>query len=161
MMSLCPSSKGISPLIASIVLIAFVIAVASIVGPWFTKFVGESTNQATERGEDDIRCSSAGLYLSEVTKNETTGGNVTLAAEVQNTGDVKLSDFWIELTHDSSSITSRRLNDYEEDLLQGSRRIYSVEVNTTNQGIDSLRIFSADCPTEASDEIKAIQFNNI
>jgi len=155
-MSSYPHVKGISPMLASIILIAFVISVASIIGPWLVDFIGESTEDATERGEKDIECTYAGLHVRGVTEEQ--NENTTLSAEVENVGDIDLSDFWVELTYEDASIESMRPEGYEEELVKGSRRVFSVDIDTTGD-VEKLRVFSADCPTEASDEIKGIHFD--
>lgn len=59
--------KGISPLIAAVILIAFVIAIAAIAGPFLTDFFGERTEEVGEAGEDAIDCAVASFDLEDRT----------------------------------------------------------------------------------------------
>ena len=59
--------KGISPLIASVILIAFVIAVAGIASTFFTGFTKEQKAAAESKGTTVVDCSDAVLNLDEDT----------------------------------------------------------------------------------------------
>jgi len=155
------SNKGISPLIAAIILIAFVIAVGNVVGPWFMDFIEERTDQVTEKGREDVKCGYAGLHLNKVTRNQTSD-NVTLTSEVENTENVELTNFRIELTHEDGTISNIEPENSNQTLKAGSRRTFSVEVNTTSEGnVKNLRIYSSDCPNNAEGEMESVYFEEI
>ncbi|MFP4116421.1 MAG: archaellin/type IV pilin N-terminal domain-containing protein [Candidatus Aenigmatarchaeota archaeon] len=49
-------SKGISPLIAAVLLIAFTMTIAAILATWAQSFGEERLGEATERGEEAVEC---------------------------------------------------------------------------------------------------------
>ncbi len=55
--------KGLSPLIASVLLVAFTMAVAAIIVVWITGFTQQQTTVVGQRGENQIKCSSSILTV--------------------------------------------------------------------------------------------------
>ncbi len=81
--------KAISPLIAAVILVAFVIAVASIASTFFTGFTKEQKAAAETKGTTVIDCSNAVINLDKDTVDiNTTEKSFSLV--VSNTGDVNL-----------------------------------------------------------------------
>ncbi len=56
--------KGLSPLIASVLLVAFTMAVAAIVVVWITGFTQQQTNVVGQRGENQAKCAYSTLSIS-------------------------------------------------------------------------------------------------
>jgi flagellin-like protein len=69
--------KGISPLVATILLIAFTIAVGGIVSVWITGFTRTQTVQVSSVAEDQLRCFSSAISVR-VTPNITGNTTVTI-----------------------------------------------------------------------------------
>ncbi len=92
--------KGISPLIAAVVLIAFVIAVAGIASTFFTGFTKEQKSGVESKAEDIIECSVATLELDKdiVVINKTRGDFVFAVA---NTGKEDLTGLKIIIYNES------------------------------------------------------------
>jgi len=150
--------KGVSPIIAAIVLMAIVVSVASIVGPWFIEFVGERTERTGEIGEREIGCMYADLYIRNVHVEENEH-EVNLTMEIENTGDGELSDFWTEVTHEDATISHMRPENYDQVLREGSRRTFVAGFNATEKGNASkITFYSEYCPGEARDELEEIYF---
>jgi len=83
--------KGITPLLATVILIALTLAVAALLGSWFTSV----TRMQTEIIEEDIRaqvnCSAA---LLEITDVICTGSNDNIKVTITNLGnDIALYNF--------------------------------------------------------------------
>ena len=57
-------TKGISPLIATILLIAFTVAVGGIVSLWITGFTQTQTSQVSAGSTDQVQCGSSVLTVS-------------------------------------------------------------------------------------------------
>jgi flagellin-like protein len=77
--------KGISPLIASVMLIAFVMAIGILVMGWMSTLTRTTTATVTNSTDTAIGCSSASINIDEV--YVTTGStNGTVRAIVKNTG---------------------------------------------------------------------------
>lgn len=59
--------KGISPIIATILLIAFAVSVAALVSVWLTGFTGDTTEMTSERGNKITECTGTSLDVESVT----------------------------------------------------------------------------------------------
>jgi flagellin-like protein len=90
--------KGISPLIAVIMLIAFTMIVAGILAGWATQFVTQSRSELQF-------CARAQLLVQRAYYDEQSS-NLTLA--LFNTGDVPLKGFVVRLTYENESIVSNK-----------------------------------------------------
>ena len=75
--------KGISPLIAAVLLIAFTVSIATIVIGWFTTFVRTTTSNVTESTSETMGCSVASISIEHVYCNSTAE---TCKIIVKNTG---------------------------------------------------------------------------
>ncbi len=85
-------NKGISPLIATVILIAFVIAVAGILSTFFTGFTKQQTSGVESKATTIIDCSVATMDLDDVAVSINSGtspGNFSVV--VTNTGQEELS----------------------------------------------------------------------
>ena len=113
--------KGISPLIAAVLLIAFTVAVGGIISLWLTSFSKTTTSAVQTSTEKQVKCASTVLEITSVSTSDnrivvTNLGpqNVTLTSIVLSDGTV--SNFQIS-----------------EQLTAGS----SYSINTTNSSIIS------------------------
>jgi len=73
--------KGVSPLVAAVLLIAFTVAVSMIVMGWFSTFVRGTTANISGTTEEAIGCNVASISIEHVYISGTTGTIV-----VKNTG---------------------------------------------------------------------------
>jgi flagellin-like protein len=79
-------SKGLSPIIAVVILIGIAVMAGGILSSWVTSFVSDSARQDT--------CAITTMYtLSEATYNASSG---IVKVKVKNTGSVSLRNFSIE-----------------------------------------------------------------
>src|SRR3989338_6986080 len=58
--------KGVSPLIAAVLLIAFTVAIATLVMGWFSTLTRTTTTTVTNKTTESIACSSAQLSIDDV-----------------------------------------------------------------------------------------------
>lgn len=65
-------SKGISPLLATVILIALTLSVAALLGSWFTSVTRMQTGIIEEEAKTQINCSAANLEIVDVTCSNTT-----------------------------------------------------------------------------------------
>ena len=80
--------KGISPLIAAVLLIAFAVAAATLVMGWFGNVSDWVTKTTSNKTSDSIYCSNAAIAIEEV--YVTPGQNGSAVALVKNTGFTSL-----------------------------------------------------------------------
>lgn len=95
--------KGISPLISSVLLIAIVILMAAVIGPWAMKIASDASTSASTDVNMDLICrqtaysfdSDYGNSGVDWLFNQTNG---TISARIINTGSQNLYNFSFELT---------------------------------------------------------------
>jgi len=109
-MRLFKSRKAVSPLIATVLLIAFAVALGAVVMNWGRGYVEDTANIARERSDTEVKCASeVGVSIVEIDSvpqvcyNETggTGGNATMNIIVENRkskGVVKLEARFIGMS---------------------------------------------------------------
>lgn len=92
--------KGISPLIASVLLIAFTVAVAGIISGWLQGFTRSTTSTVTSQSNTELVCSYAGISLSSLKHSST---DLTLSGRIENTGQVGLGSIILQIFFTSGS----------------------------------------------------------
>jgi len=75
--------KGISPLIASILLIAFTLAVAVIIGSWLTSISSQQSSSVGASANQTVTCSKGVIAIVSIPNNNT--------VIIQNQGQIDLS----------------------------------------------------------------------
>jgi flagellin-like protein len=77
--------KGISPLIAAVLLIAFTVAIATLIMGWMSAYTRTTTSNVTSQSETAVECGSAAIKINHV---YITGsfGSATGTVVVENTG---------------------------------------------------------------------------
>ena len=92
------SKKGISPLIATVLLIGFTVALAAVVITWGSGFVSRVTTGTEEKSTKTITCiSDVGFEIKRVICNEE--GNSIISLE--NKGSVKINKFKLRFFADT------------------------------------------------------------
>ncbi|MBI2579537.1 MAG: hypothetical protein HYW27_01410 [Candidatus Aenigmarchaeota archaeon] len=76
--------KGISPLVASVLLLAIVVSLSVIIGGWVNTLSKDTTNTVSNRTTEAISCSSADLTVESLYISNGTSG--TARAQVRNQG---------------------------------------------------------------------------
>jgi flagellin-like protein len=140
--------KGISPVIASVLLIAFTIAVATLYSGWITSFTKTTTEEVQEKSEKRVTCSYGGIAIDDVKYNKTTGN---LTAIIENTDIIDLGNIDIEIFY--ANATKQKL-DLNMTLEPGERNVLNVKVidmNTTTY--DKIRVIT-NC-SNVNDEISS------
>lgn len=97
--------KGISPLIATVLLIAFTIAVAGIISIWLTSFTKTSSQLVEEEATTQLVCSYGGISLSDLRYS-----NNRLSGNVENTRTIVLGDITIQILYTNATSQKEPLN---------------------------------------------------
>lgn len=84
--------KGLSPLIATVFLIAFTVGVAGILSGWLTSFTKTTTSTVREQGELEIICNSGGITVSTLKYC-----SPRLSGAITNTGTISLGNITIQI----------------------------------------------------------------
>jgi archaellum component FlaF (FlaF/FlaG flagellin family) len=81
--------KGVSPLVASVLLISFTMAIAAILATWATQYMTQQTSTLTAKGQE-ANCVYARMDLDTYTYDKTNGQLVMI---VNNRGRMALQNF--------------------------------------------------------------------
>lgn len=90
--------KGISPLIATVLLIAFTVSVAAILGVWIPSFTKEHTESVGEHAGREITCAYGGISVSHLQFC-----NNRLAGIIRNTNLIDLGNITIQITFQNAT----------------------------------------------------------
>ena len=79
--------KGVSPLIAAVLLVAFTVAIATLIMGWFSTFTRTTTSTVSNKTSTAIGCSNAQISIEDVyVKNATLINETRVTVIVKNTG---------------------------------------------------------------------------
>jgi len=100
--------KGISPVIATVILILLVFATAVIISPWLMDIIERSTDEAGGQAEMQIKCEKVAYTFDTTYENSGLFWNTTadpdiVQAKVINTGYQNIWNFSFEITTNSSA----------------------------------------------------------
>jgi len=140
--------KGISPFIASILLIAFAVAVAGIYGGWFQSFINTITGTVEKKETVRVECTYGGIALDDVEYNDSSG---YLSGTIENTDIIPLGNIDLEIFYDNATREEKDLN---KELESGEKDTFNVLLgcnDITNCNYDKVRIFT-NC-SNVDDEI--------
>ena len=76
--------KGISPLVASVLLLAIVVSLSVIIGGWVNTLSKDTTNTVSNRTSEAVSCSSSDITIDSLYITNGTSG--TARAQVRNQG---------------------------------------------------------------------------
>lgn len=131
--------KGVSPLIATILLIAFAVALGAVVMNWGSKYVDQQTRDTGTKTQTDIKCvSEPSMEIYEISDApQLCYNNVTNAIDfvLQNTGTVKIQDLEVSVLGNKS----QQFTDTNVSLELGRFRRMNVSYDKTVFGaIDTI-----------------------
>ncbi len=84
--------KGVSPLIATVLLIVFTVAISTLVVSWLREYTADTTSSVGDTSQEVIECAKQNLKISNsyITVNTTTGIS-DVKATLKNTGSVNFT----------------------------------------------------------------------
>jgi len=147
--------KGVSPLVASVLLIAFAIAVAGLYSGWITSFTKTTTEEVQKQSEKRVTCSYGGIALDDVKYNRTTGN---MSGTVENTDLISLGNIDFEIFYANAS---REKLDLNMNLEPGEKNTFNrqlLDMNITNN-YDKIRVIT-NC-SNVYDEISSSDVSNV
>lgn len=108
--------KAISPLIATVLLIAFTMSVAAIIVSWATGFEKTQTSYVGEKGEKQIKCTYADMDIrKDNVKYNFTPGYIWVNLTMFNRGSENLYNFSFFVITDKDIYTFEPTNQKTED----------------------------------------------
>lgn len=132
--------KGISPLIAAVILIAFVIAVAAVASGFFTGFIKGRRAEIESKGESMVDCSVANFDVDETTLRKY---GHTLSLTIYNKGQTKLSDFMVTVTGNNTGTEQHKV--FDGTVNPGNSQYMEANFTEINTPIQKIMVLSKDC----------------
>lgn len=90
--------KAISPLIATVLLIGFTIAVGGILSVWLSSLTTTQTTTVSSGTEKQVRCAASALRISEVRYPTGVGRSSVNVSVIYDSGTEALSNITVEIT---------------------------------------------------------------
>ena len=154
--------KGISPLIASVLLVVITVVASTLLSSWLSTTTRTQTQSIQNNTQAQLQCQYADLYIKNATytcnNNCTTGTLHTTTVTVVNSGKKTLSFNSIFIRNTTGVITSLALNETKTlnvgDALTVSNTTRAT-CNGINNSIELITVSSMNCPTTAYDSIES------
>lgn len=141
--------KGLSPLVATVMLIAITLATSALLGSWFTSTIKIQTETIGESAIRQINCTGAILDIVDVICS---GSNQSLKIALTNLGDIELYNFSTlakigETFYDNNTggpNSHDPLNPGEQTILNYycSNTLYCI----ANRTVEKIRVSPYNCP---------------
>ncbi len=135
--------KGISPLIASVLLLAVTLSIASIFSGWGPDIVRTVTDETGNQTEQTISCNQASLSI-ESAKYFTGDGETSVV--IRNTGTSNLDEVLVSAWQDNLPMEDA------EETVEVDRGDFETINLTTTSGPDRIEAFSRQCSDVWDDE---------
>lgn len=148
------SNKGLSPFIATVLIVAFTISTAIIIMNWYKSFSLEASERIGNQTSQRIDCSYAAISFRNVCVN---GENIT--GIIENTGNIDLRNIEIDIIYKNGTTlvyNSTQLG-IEDALLVGNRRYFNINVGDRNEIM--MVVVKTFCP-KVDDEIYGSSLND-
>ena len=144
--------KGITPLIAEVLLIGLTVTIASIIILWVTGFTRTSTKTITSQAETQLACTYGGIgFYGTVNYNST---SQALFGYLKNTGNVPLGNISFQIIYRNGTIDSRSI-----DVELAPANIISFYFIDISSNIDLIHV-STNCTNPlVSTKISASEIN--
>ena len=153
--------KGISPLIASVLLVVITVVTSIFLSSWLSTTTTSQSNAIQNTTQTQLQCQYADLYIKSANytcnNNCTTGTQHVTSATIVNSGKKTLSINSIFIRNTTGVITSLPLNE-TKTLNVGDSLVISNTTRSTcsgiNNSIELITVNSLNCPTTAFDSIE-------
>ena len=135
------NKRGISPLIATVLLIAFAVALGAVVMNWGRSYIESTQNQVQQQGQTEIKCSTdVKLQVARVRGVNKVCYNNSASSPyvkfiVDNVGSTPISGLNVQVINDADAVNKTIIDNIK--LLPGDS--YSGTVNYTH-GFEQVRI---------------------
>ena len=160
--------KGISPLIASVLLVVITVVASTLLSSWLSTTTRTQTQAIQNSTQSQLQCQYADLYIKNATyacnNNCTTGTLHTTTVTVVNSGKKTLSFNTVYIRNTTGVITSLPLNE-TKTLNVGDALTVSNTTRATctgiNNSIELITVSSMNCPTTAYDSIESSEITYV
>ncbi|MBI4017338.1 MAG: hypothetical protein HY366_00120 [Candidatus Aenigmarchaeota archaeon] len=151
--------KGVSPLIATVLLVGFVIGLSGLFINFYTSFQQSRQAELQTTGATTVQCTFASLDFAkaDVAYNLTTTPD-TVNVTIDNTGSVALYDFevavWVSGISYNYALTNTSAKTSASPMQPGAREIMVANVSDDLSGtLQSVRVVAKNCPQSAKKKV--------
>ena len=95
--------KGVSPLVATVLLIAFVVAVAGIIAAWTTGFAKSQTQVVEQQSTYAITCGYGSINMKSLIFQS---ASTRLAGTIENNGQISLGNLTLRIVYQNATSQS-------------------------------------------------------
>lgn len=99
-MSTQNSTKGISPLVATVLLIAFVVAIAGVIAAWLSGFAKSQTELVSSQSSLSVTCSYGSINMKSL---KFTSSVSKLAGTLENNGQIPLGNITLSIVYQNAT----------------------------------------------------------
>ncbi len=99
--------KGISPMVATVLLVAFTIGIGGLISVWLSDFTQQSSKTVSKEGQNQIICSNGAVDLSSLKYCSTTNN---ISGIIKNNGRITLGNITIQTVFKNGTLVSHALN---------------------------------------------------
>lgn len=144
-MSVKFSRKGLSPLIAAVLLIAFTMTVAAILATWAQSFGGGELETAGEKGQTTIECFGISIEIDSITWDK---DKDEIKAVVWNKGEGNISSFEFVVYNKTNSSTPNILTpeNFNKTIAPGKFVTLTADGVSEEPSSLKIRVFPGRCP---------------
>ncbi|MBM3199694.1 hypothetical protein FJZ53_02065 [Candidatus Woesearchaeota archaeon] len=97
--------KGISPLIATVLILGFTVALAAVIMTWGTSFTKDMQKKTSENTDIQMKCATDVVFNIKAVKNTTAGYDITIA----NDGNEDIAEWRFRLYESDTIITQKEV----------------------------------------------------
>jgi len=149
---LSKSSKGISPLIASVLLIAFSVAVFGIIQMWGISFVKTQTEDVSNRTDRELNCVYGGITVSNLKYC-----NHYFSGIVKNSNQIDLKNITLQIIYLNATNQKFPLNNSVGGAYMtiNAGEMDSFNISMGGSNYDRLHFYTLTCPDVYDDAISS------
>jgi flagellin-like protein len=149
--------KGISSFIATILIIAFTVAIAGVISGWLLPFVTTETSTVQTKSSLEIICNDGAISLSDLKYN-----CPTLSGRVKNSGKVDLGKITLQVMYTNATQETQCISYAAGTLVNGTcpgnltiaiGEEYVFNLTISGSNYDKIRVY-ANCTGKVSYEAK-------
>lgn len=123
--------RGISPLIATVLILGFTVALAAIIMTWGTAFTRSMMGRTAETSSVQITCATDVVFdVKSACEDKTIGGTYKLT--IANNGNYKIDKFQVRFYASADNVTTATY-DFEGDGIDGIER-FGIESESKASG---------------------------
>ena len=141
--------KGISDFIATILIIAFTVAVGGIVSSWMIHFATTEANTVGSKSDLTIICNDGAISISDLKYY-----CPNLSGKIKNTGKIDLTQITLEITYTNATRETRCMSYAAGTLINATcpgnlsiamQEEYAFNLTIGGSNYDRIRVYSANC----------------